>query len=113
MKFTSIAFISIVSSTVATDIIKEDAPIFADGPVALTVTCNGSIVWPKLSLLELSTAGKVLVESYNAIHDLVNDDDSQLRDLVYSGNLKGSMPEEDDEDANLDAWFKPRLSKGM
>ena len=112
MKFSSIALITIVGSVVANPIVHEDAPIFADGPIAVSVTCNGNIAWSKLSLLELSTAGKVLVESYNAIHALVNNDDSQLRDLVYGGNIKRSMIEEG-EDSNLDSWFKPRVSKGM
>ena len=112
MKFTSIALITMVGSAVANPIIHEDAPIFADGPISVTVTCNGNIVWPKLSLLELTTAGKVLVESYNAIHALVNDDDSQLRDLVYGGNIKNSMLGEEEDDSNLDRWFKPRISKG-
>jgi hypothetical protein len=111
MKFTSIALITIVGSVAANPIVQQDAPIFADGPITVSVTCNGNIAWSKLSLLELTTAGKVLVESYNAIHALVNDDDSQLRDLVYGSNIKRDMLE-GDEDTNLDGWFKPRVSKG-
>lgn len=111
MKFTSIALMTFVGFVAANPIVQEDAQIFADGPVTVTVSCNGNVVWTKLSLLELTTAGKVLVDSYNAIHALVNDDDSQLRDLVFSGKYTRSMLE-GGEDATLDKWFKPRVSKG-
>ena len=111
MKFTSIALITIFGSIAANAIVQEDGSIFADGPVTVTVTCNGNIVWSKLSLLELTTAGNVLVESYNAVHELVNDDDSQLRDLVFGGNVKRSMLEGGEDNA-LDSWFKPSVSKG-
>ena len=119
MKFTLIALISIIGSTVANPIIQEDAPIFADGPIAVSVVCTGNIVWSKLTLLELTTASKVLVESYNAIHALVNNDDSQLRDLTFNGHVKTAMRQEEGEqdteedDNDLDAWFQPRPAKGV
>ena len=115
MKFTSIALISIFGSAIASPIIQEDAPTFADVPISVSVTCDGkNLVWSKLSLLELTTVGKVLVESYNNIHASANNDDSTLRDLVFGGNIKSTMQEEEKEDTNhLEGWFGPRKSTGI
>ncbi len=111
MKFTSIALITIVGSAAANSvIIQEDAPAFADVPVSVSVICNGKIDWPKLSLPQSSFIGNILVDAYNTVHDKLNNDDSKLRDLIFGSDDRLLQV---DEETDLDAWFKPKVSQGM
>lgn len=109
MKFTSIALITIVGSAAANSvIIQEDAPAFADVPVSVSVFCNGKIDWTKLSLPQSSAIGKILVESYNNVHEKLNNDDSTLRNLIFRSERSLQV----DDETQLDAWFKPKVSTG-
>lgn len=119
MKFSSISIALIAAFTghvIANPTVVEEttASTLADAPVTVTVTCDGATIdWPKLSLSELTIAGTALVESYNAVHVDLPNDDSQLRDLVYSGASNRRMFEEHDDTSNLGWWGKPKPLKGM
>jgi hypothetical protein len=102
MKSTSIAFyastiLTIFIGPAKVDGLEEEAT-FADSPVTINAACIGdtNIDWSTLSLAELTSAGKALAASYNTIHAATDNDDSQLRDLIFSGDDNRRMLDEDE-----------------
>jgi hypothetical protein len=118
MKFSSLALIATmipVGHAIVNSTLQEDVPNFSDSPISVVVVCDGNIDWSKLSLAELTLAGHALDESYNSIHALKDNDDSQLNDLVFYGSNKRRMLQaEESETDNLGfPFWKRRPMKGM